>query len=97
MPDRSFAAQWQLDETFSDRIVAFNGALRRLLRTPAPDLPALAAKIALAVDHDAATLTGGERCMRALKRDAERLLPVGMIKGVSGSRAFVDPEHAQPI
>ena len=70
---RSFAAQWELDETFSDLVVAFNDALRRLMRTPAPNLPALAAKIALAVDHDVATLTGGEACMAALKRDGERL------------------------
>lgn len=74
MGARSFAAQWELDEAFSDLVVAFNDALRRLMRTPAPDLPALAAKIALAVDHDVATLSGGEACMAALKRDAARLV-----------------------
>jgi hypothetical protein len=40
---------------------------------PAPDLPALALKIALAVDQDVATLSGGEACLAALKRDAARL------------------------
>ena len=48
-------------------------ALRRLLRTPAPGLAALAAKIALAVDHEVGTLSGGEACMDALKEDALRL------------------------
>lgn len=73
MGARSFAAQWELDEAFSDLVVGFNDALRRLMHTPAPNLPALAAKIALAVDHDVATLSGGERCMAALKRDSKRL------------------------
>lgn len=43
------------------------------MKVRAPDLPALAAKIALAVDHEVATLTGGEACMATLKRDALRL------------------------
>jgi hypothetical protein len=52
---------------------AFNRAPRRLLRTPAPDLPALSTKIDLAVDHEVAELTGGEACLAALARDARRL------------------------
>lgn len=44
-------------------------ALKRLLRTPAPDLPALALKIELAVDEEVATLAGGERCLAVLKAD----------------------------
>ena len=70
---RSFEAQWALDRKFGDYLVACNAALRRLVRTPAPDLAALAVKIALVVDEDVATLSGGERCMAALKADARRL------------------------
>jgi hypothetical protein len=61
------------DEHLYDRLVGrFNTALR-LQRTPAPDLPAFVAKLDLAVEEDVATLTGGEACMAALKRDARRL------------------------
>ena len=67
------AAEGQPDDLYGDRLCAFNAALRRLARMPAPDLPALAAKIALIVDHEVATLTGGEACMAAVKRDALRL------------------------
>jgi hypothetical protein len=48
-------------------------ALKHLLRTPAPDLPALALKIELAVDEAAATLAGGEPCLAVLKADGWRL------------------------
>ena len=72
----TYEAQCALDEAFSDLVVAFNDALRRLLRMPAPDLPALAVKVALAVDHEVATLTGGESCMAAVKADALRLCSV---------------------
>lgn len=64
---------WELDEISGDHLGAFYAALRRLLRTPAPDVPALALKIELAVDHEVGTLTGGERCLAALKADARRL------------------------
>jgi hypothetical protein len=62
-----------LQDGHDQRIDAFCAALRRLLRTPAPDLAALAAKIALAIDHDAGGLTGGEACLAVLRRDARRL------------------------
>jgi hypothetical protein len=39
----------------------------------APDLPALARKIALVVDREVGTLAGGEACLETLKRDARRL------------------------
>lgn len=68
-----FADQTAQDDAFGDRLGIFYAALRRLLRTPAPDFDALAAKIALAVDHEIGTLTGGERCLAALKADARRL------------------------
>jgi hypothetical protein len=51
----------------------FTAALRRLLRTPAPDLAALALKIELAIDQVAWESTDGEACMAALTRDARRL------------------------
>lgn len=62
-----------LDEALGDHLGAFYAALRRLLRTPAPDFDALAAKIILAVDHEVGTLIGGERCLAALKADVRRL------------------------
>jgi hypothetical protein len=65
------------DDDLYDRLLGrFNRALRALARTPAPHLAALSAKIDLAVDHELATLTGGEVCMAALKRDARRLAAV---------------------
>jgi hypothetical protein len=51
----------------------FTAALRRLLRTPAPDLRALSLKLDLAIDQAAWESTGGEASMAALKRDARRL------------------------
>jgi hypothetical protein len=48
-------------------------ALERLLRTLAPDLPAVALKIELIVDEEAATLAGGERCLAVLVADGWRL------------------------
>ena len=55
------------------RLGAFTRALKRLIRTPAPDLAALALKLDLALAHDVAGLTGGKACLLALKRDARRL------------------------
>jgi hypothetical protein len=64
-------------QPFEDRLNALNDArddaLKRLLRTPAPDLPALALKIELTVDEEVATLAGGERCLAVLKTDGWRL------------------------
>ena len=64
-------------QPFEDRLNALHSArdaaLKRLLRTPAPDLPALALKIELAVDEEVATLAGGERCLAVLKADGWRL------------------------
>ena len=64
-------------QPFEDRLNALEdsraAALKRLLRTPAPDLPALALKIELAVDQEVATLAGGERCLEVLKADGWRL------------------------
>jgi hypothetical protein len=74
---RSFEAQEELDEGYGDRLCAMNAALRRAMRVRAPDLPALARKIALAVDHDVGSLSGGEACLATLKRDAQRLCSGG--------------------
>ena len=68
------AAVHEPDQDRYDALLdTFSRALRRLLRTPAPDLPALALKIELAIDQVAWESTGGEACMAALKRDARRL------------------------
>ena len=61
------------DDLFDRRIGAFYAALKRLLRTPAPDLRCLALKLDLAIDHEIAELTGGKACLLVLKRDARRL------------------------
>ena len=61
------------DDLFDDFECARLGALRRLLRAPAPDPRALSLKIDLIVDEDVATLTGAEPCLAALKADARRL------------------------
>jgi len=74
-------APWEeqaaIEEAYGDRLDAMYAALRRLMRVRAPDLPGLATKIVLAVDHEVATLTGGEACMAALKRDVLRLARFG--------------------
>lgn len=49
-------------------------ALLRLMKVRAPDLPALALKIELAIDQEVGSLTGGELCLAALKRDVRRLM-----------------------
>lgn len=64
---------WQLDERRGDHLGAFVSALLRLMRTPAPDLRALALKIELVVDHEVGRLIGGDRCLAALKADARWL------------------------
>ena len=56
-------------ELESDRLAR----LRRLLRAPAPDLPALALKVALAIDDEIAHFAGGDVCLAAVKADALRL------------------------
>ena len=43
------------EERFGDALVVFNHSLKKLLRTPAPDLPALALKIELMVDQEVPT------------------------------------------
>ncbi|HEY0414624.1 MAG TPA: hypothetical protein VGD66_15935 [Allosphingosinicella sp.] len=70
-------APWEqqaaIEAAYGDRLDAMYAALRRLMRVRAPDLPALATKIVLTVDHEVGTLTGAEACMATLRRDALRL------------------------
>jgi len=68
-----FAAQWDMDEAFSDLACAQNAALERLLLVPAPDLAALAAKLARVVEELAWELPQGDATMAQLAADAERL------------------------
>ena len=70
---RSFAEQKKLDDRFGDYLVATCKAVRKLMRTPAPDLGALGVKIGLVVDERGWELIGGERGMAVLKADAGRL------------------------
>jgi len=60
------------EEVYGDILVAFNRALKRLLRAPAPDLPALALKLELAARESAWELTGAETCIAAFAREARR-------------------------
>ena len=69
----SFEAQWEMDEAFSDLACAQNRAVERLLLVPAPDVAALAVKLALAVEEMAWELPEGEAGMAMLAADAARL------------------------
>jgi hypothetical protein len=68
-----FEAQWALDEAFSTLAGRHDRAVARLILAPAPDLPAFALKLALAVDQQAWELPEGEEALAALKSDAARL------------------------
>lgn len=62
------------DEALYDRLGSrFEAALRGLLRSASPDGAALAAKLDLAFAHEVSTLSGGEACLEAIRRDAHRL------------------------
>jgi hypothetical protein len=76
-----FAAQWDMDEAFSDLACAQNAALERLLLVPAPDLAALATKLARAVEELAWELPQADATMAQLAADAGRLS-----REVSGTR-----------
>ena len=70
---RSFPACAPLEERGNDLESTRLARLRRLLRAPAPDLPALALKITLAIDDEIAFYSGGDLCLAAVKADALRL------------------------
>ncbi|MEO7178800.1 MAG: hypothetical protein ABIW83_08140, partial [Allosphingosinicella sp.] len=66
------------DEDHYDRLgVRHDRAIRRLLRTPAPDLAALAAKLDLALDERSVEFSGEAADMKAIKRDVRRLATPG--------------------
>jgi hypothetical protein len=62
-----------LDDNLYDRVLGrHNAALARLLRTPAPDLAAVARKLDLVLAHQVFELSFAEPCLAALRRDAWR-------------------------
>jgi hypothetical protein len=62
------------DDAVFDRVLGrFNRALARLLRTPAPDIAALAVKLDLLLAHEVWELDFAQPCLAALRRDAARL------------------------
>lgn len=63
-----------LQEAYDARLGEHSAALLRLMKVRAPDLAALALKIELVIDEEVGTLTGGEFCLAALKRDVRRLM-----------------------
>jgi len=69
------AEAWPADfeDEYGERLDALCDALRRLWRTPAPDLRALALKIDLAFEHELGTLAGATACLAAIRADARRL------------------------
>jgi hypothetical protein len=70
------AAAHTADEALYDRLGARHDAtLKRLLRTPAPHLAALALKLDLALDERTLEFAGDAAAMKALKQDARRLAP----------------------
>ncbi|HEX8366239.1 MAG TPA: hypothetical protein VF603_13240 [Allosphingosinicella sp.] len=70
---RAFPACAPLEERGNDLESARLDTIRQLLRAPAPDLPALALKVELAIDEEIAFFSGGETCLAAVKADAFRL------------------------
>ena len=52
------------EDLYDNANAVFFHALKKLVRTPAPDLSALALNIELAVDHEVAELTGGHAASR---------------------------------
>jgi hypothetical protein len=81
----ALAAHEPLETRLNDLHSARLDAVQHLLKLPAPDLPALATKIALTVDCQVYELEDGEECMAALKADALRL----------SHSAVRGPSHAQ--
>ncbi len=68
------AARSEPDEDAYDALLdSHSDALAALLALPAPDLPALAAKLDVIVPQMASELTGSEDCLEILRRDARRL------------------------
>jgi hypothetical protein len=60
------------DEAYDRALGGHNAALARLLRAPAPDLAAVAAKLDLILRHQVFELNFGEASLAALRRDVRR-------------------------
>ncbi|HEX2764816.1 MAG TPA: hypothetical protein VHM92_13360 [Allosphingosinicella sp.] len=77
---RTSGAPWEEQAAIEEAHGALSGvmyeSLRRLLKAAAPDLAAVALKLDLVVEHEVGTLTGGEACLGALRRDVKRLSSV---------------------
>jgi hypothetical protein len=68
------SARSEPDEDVYDALLdSHSEALTALLALPAPDLPALAAKLDAIVPNLAWELTGSEDCLEILRQDAHRL------------------------
>ena len=68
------SAKSEPDQDAYDALLdSHSAALAALLRSPAPDLPALAAKLDVIVPQMAWELAGSEDCLEILRRDAHRL------------------------
>jgi hypothetical protein len=68
------AARHEEDEDAYDALLdSHSDALAALLALPAPDLPAMAAKLDVIVPQLAWELTGCEDCLEILRHDAHRL------------------------
>jgi hypothetical protein len=67
------------DERYGRALGRHNAALARLLRTPAPDLAAVARKLDLIMPHTVFELIFGEACLAALQRDV-RLFAGGIVE-----------------
>jgi hypothetical protein len=68
------AARSEPDQDAYDALLdSHSDALSALLRSPAPDLPALAAKLDVIVVQQAWEETGSEDCLDILRQDAHRL------------------------
>jgi hypothetical protein len=62
------------DEALYDRLGdRHDAAMKRMLRTPAPDLGALAVKLETLFGEQAWEMRGGELCLAAILGDARRL------------------------
>jgi hypothetical protein len=67
-------ARSEPDEDAYDLLLdSHSDALNALLALPAPDLPALTAKLDIIVPQQAWELTGSEDCLEILRQDVHRL------------------------
>ena len=61
------------DDSLYDRALGrHSAALARLLRTPAPDLAAVARKLDLVIRHSVFEFSFGESCLASLRQDVRR-------------------------